>query len=71
MSERVCVVCGMNLDTLFEKARPNVVTCSNKCRQKRYRERKSQEVKSSVDVDNAFQQFSLDEARLLLSLIHI
>ena len=62
---RKCIVCRRLLDTLFEKARPNVKTCSNKCRQKHYRDRK-RNAESGVTVsDEAFQQHDVDEARLL------
>ena len=61
---RTCLVCGRLLDTLFEKARPNVVTCSNKCRQKRYRERKRFEKEDKAKRDRDFQEHDLDEARL-------
>ena len=61
---RACVVCGANLDTLFEKARPNVVTCSNKCRQKRYRERKRELESDEETIKQDYVFHSIDEARL-------
>lgn len=61
---RTCEVCGNFLDTLFEKARPNVRTCSNKCRQKRYRNRKRNTINGVTDSAKAFQEHDIDEARL-------
>lgn len=61
---RTCEVCGARLDTLFEKARPNVKTCSNKCRQKRYRDRKRNAINGVTDSAKEFQEHDLDEARL-------
>ena len=63
--KRTCEVCGNYLDTLISKARPNVKTCSNKCRQKRYRDRKRNVEKSVTDPSQDFQKFVLDEARML------
>lgn len=64
VKKRTCIVCGNYLDTLFEKARKNVITCSNKCRQKRYRERKRNAENGVTDSDQAFQEHDLDESRL-------
>ena len=61
---RTCEVCGNRLDTLFEKARPNVRTCSNKCRQKRYRDRKRNAINGVTDSAKAFEEHDIDEARL-------
>ena len=63
--KRKCVVCGSYLDTLFEKARSNVKTCSNKCRQKHYRDRKRSLESGVVDPSQDFQKFVLDDARIL------
>ena len=61
---RVCLVCGNRLDTLFESARPNVVTCSNKCRQKRYRDRK-RNVRSNAEITNDdLTGRQIDDARI-------
>ena len=62
--KRKCLVCGRYLDTLFEKARPNVKTCSNRCRQKRYRDRKRNEQNGVADSESSFQSHEIDEARL-------
>ena len=62
---RTCEVCGARLDTLFEKARPNVKTCSNKCRQKHYRDRKRNSESRVTENENDLQEHNLDEARLL------
>ena len=61
---RHCVVCGNYLDTLFEQARPNAFTCSNKCRQKRYRDRKRNAIESVDLRSNDHQDHELDEARI-------
>ena len=61
---RSCVVCGASLDTLFEKARPNVVTCSNKCGQKRYRDRKRNANDSVKLRGQDFLDHEIDEARV-------
>ena len=39
MRKTHCVVCGQNLDGLFWKASDHAKYCSNRCRQKAYRER--------------------------------
>ena len=61
---RSCVVCGNRLDTLFDAARPNVVTCSNRCRQKRYRDRK-RDVRSRSEISNQdLTAKQIDDARI-------
>lgn len=65
MESRTCEVCGNRLDTLFEKARPNVRTCSNKCRQKRYRDRKRNASNGVTLSDQAYAEHKIDQARLL------
>ena len=61
---RTCLVCGNYLDTLFDLARPNVVTCSNKCRQKRYRDRKRNEEVGPRISNQDMDDHELEEARL-------
>ena len=63
--KRKCLVCGNFLDTLFEKARSNVKTCSNKCRQKYYRDRKRNADYGVTDPSQDFQKHVLDEARIV------
>ena len=62
--KRKCLVCSNFLDTLFEKAGPNVVTCSNKCRQKRYRDRERYAEIGVTVFSQAFEEHDLDESRL-------
>lgn len=62
--KRKCAVCGCYLDTLFEKARPNVKTCSNKCRQKLYRDKNRDSKIDAAVPKQAFQSHELDEARI-------
>ena len=65
MSEkRKCCVCGSFLDTLFERAKQNVKTCSNKCRQKRYRDRKKHPGGDARSQEFDHDSHELDEARL-------
>ena len=65
MSEkRKCCVCSNYLDTLFEQARPNVLICSNKCRQKRYRDRKRNAEYGVTESEKEFASHEIDEARL-------
>ena len=65
MSEkRRCCVCGNYLDTLFERAKRNVKTCSNKCRQKRYRDRKKHPGGDARSDSQDFRSHEVDQARL-------
>ena len=66
MSEkpRSCTVCGQRLDTLFESARSNVVTCSNKCRQKRYRDRKRNVRPTAEITSDDLNGREIDDARI-------
>ena len=61
---RSCTVCGNRLDTLFESARPNVVTCSNKCRQKRYRDRKRNVRPTAEITSDDLTGRQVDDARI-------
>lgn len=61
---RTCSVCGNYLDTLFETAKSNVKTCSNKCRQKRYRDRKRILERDSVQENKDLESHEIDQARL-------
>lgn len=61
---RKCLVCGNYLDTLFDEAKPNVKTCSNKCRQKLYRDRKRHLKNDIASRSDEYGEHELDEARL-------
>ena len=63
-SKRHCAVCGNPLDTLFERAKRNVKTCSNKCRQKRYRDRKRHPGGEARSNEIDCVSHELDEARI-------
>lgn len=62
-SQRNCLVCGRSLDTLFERAKRNVKTCSNKCRQKRYRDRKRHPGGDARSNENDLRSHEADQGR--------